>query len=100
MINTDDVRIAHFLPGRVRLKVAALRGNPTHAKRLSDAFAAVPGVRSIECNPLTGGILIHYDSSRIIQTDAAQVLASVMRRELPALDVVRVLQWLGAPPIE
>jgi hypothetical protein len=42
MPGADDVRIAHFLPGRVRIKAPALKGNPAQAETLSAAFAAVP----------------------------------------------------------
>lgn len=98
MTDPNDVRIVHFLPGRVRLKVAALKGNPDRARQLSAAFAAVPGVSRIECAPLTGSALIHYDIRRIVETDAAQSLATTLRREFPALDVVQVLKWLGASP--
>lgn len=97
MLDANDVRLVHFLPGRVRLKIAALKGNPVRARQLSDAFTGVPGVSHIECNTLTGSALIQYDPRRIVQSDAASALAAILRRELPGLDVERVLQWLGAP---
>lgn len=98
MLNADDVHIAHFLPGRVRIKAAALKGNPGQAEQLSAAFRAVPGVKSIDCNTLTGSALIQYDTRRIVEADAAQTLAKVLKQELPGLDVDEVLKWLGAPP--
>lgn len=100
MLDPDDVHIAHFIPGRVRIKVAAIKGNPDRARRLTEVFSGVPGVRSIDCNPLTGSALILYDTRRIAQSDAARALADVLRRELPGLDVALVLKWVGAPPLD
>ncbi len=99
MLNAADVRIAHFLPGRVRLKVAALKGDAALAGRLSAAFGAVPGVHAIECNTVTGSVLIRYDPRRIVEADAAGALSQVLRSELPGLDVAEVLRWLGARPV-
>jgi len=98
MLNADDVHIAHFLPGRVRIKAGALKGNPDQARQLTAAFTAVPGVKSIECNTLTGSALILYDTRRIAQPDAARALAAVLGRELPGLDLGQVFKWLGVPP--
>lgn len=98
MLNAADVHIAHFLPGRVRLKVAALKGDAALAGRLAEAFGTVPGVNAIECNTVTGSALIRYDPRRIVEADAAAALARVLRSELPGLDVAEVMRWLGAAP--
>lgn len=50
-------QIEHQLPGRVRLRVAAQRGNVTE---LGEQIAAAPGVRTVRTNPRTGSILIEH----------------------------------------
>jgi hypothetical protein len=94
MSNRDDVKIVHFLPGRVRLKVAAIKGNPGLAERLRAAFAQVPGVHDIEYNTLTGSVLIRYDSARLREQDAATRLRTALQEYLPGLDADEILVWL------
>jgi hypothetical protein len=91
-----DVKIAHFLPGRVRLKVAAAKNNPAYAGPVRDAFLAVPGIESIEVNSITGSVLIHYDSQRLLADDALAALTTVLRRQFPSLDTDEVQRWLKA----
>jgi hypothetical protein len=64
------LRIAHHIPGRVRLKldIAALtlpalhEGAGTHLKK---AFGAIPGVRDIQFNLLARSCIVEYDSASI-----------------------------------
>ncbi|MGQ9687067.1 MAG: HMA2 domain-containing protein [Thiobacillaceae bacterium] len=97
MTQGDEVRIVHALPGRVRLKVAAIKGKPGHAERLREVFAQVPGVQAIEYNTLTGSVLIRYDSRRLRAEDAAGRLRIVLQEHLPGLDVDAILNWLRGP---
>lgn len=64
------LRIAHQIPGRVRLKldIAALalpalrEGADTHLKQ---AFGTMPGVRDIQFNLLARSCIVEYDSASI-----------------------------------
>ncbi|MCS6786422.1 MAG: heavy-metal-associated domain-containing protein [Thiobacillaceae bacterium] len=91
------IDVVHFIPGRVRLRAAGLKGRPQLAQQLQAAFAAVPGVKSIEVNTLTGSVLITYDPRRILAEDGGERLRSVLREELPDLDAEQILRWLGGP---
>lgn len=97
MLKADDVQVAHFLPGRVRLKVPALRGRPAEAAALGMAFRSIPGVKTLEISTVTGSVLITYDVSTLAGEDAARRLRAVLREQLPGLDADQVLKWLGAP---
>ncbi|NWG87060.1 MAG: hypothetical protein HXY26_06035 [Hydrogenophilaceae bacterium] len=97
MLSADDVQIAHFLPGRVRLKVPALRGRAAEAEVLGSAFRSIPGVKSLEISTVTGSVLIIYDVSALAGQDASRQLKTVLQDHLPGLDADRVLKWLGAP---
>lgn len=97
MTDRDGVRIVHFLPGRVRLKVAAIKGNPRGAEHMRAAFAQVPGVQGIDYNTLTGSVLIRYDVERLRQPDAAAQLRTTLQEHLPELDADEVLHWLRGP---
>ncbi len=52
--------IEHRIPGRIRLRVRARRGDPAFFVRLEAALAAVPGVRNVRANPQTGSVLIEH----------------------------------------
>jgi hypothetical protein len=93
----SSVQVVHFLPGRVRLKVHAAKGNAAYIARVREAFLEVPGIRSLEANPITGSVLIIYDTGRITQTDAARALAKALGTHFPSLDIPSVLRWLNVP---
>lgn len=97
MSGGEGVRIVHFVPGRVRLKVAAIKGNADRAERMRTDFARIPGVLGIEYNTLTGSVLIHYDGRRLRQEDATVQLKTALREHLPGLDADEILHWLRGP---
>jgi hypothetical protein len=54
----------HHVPGRLRLKVAALRGNKTGAAELEQQLRAIDGVQEVRTSTTTGSIVIHYLPAR------------------------------------
>lgn len=59
-----DLQIAHQVPGRVRLKIPAGKGNPDLLKQISDTFSVIPGIEEVTVNPMTGSVVLHYDTDR------------------------------------
>jgi Heavy metal associated domain 2 len=59
-----NLHIAHQVPGRLRMKVAAGKGNPDLLKQISEVFGVLPGIEQITVNPATGSIVLHYDADR------------------------------------
>lgn len=55
----------HHTPGRLRVRSALLKRNEQKAGALRRHLELVNGVSSIECNVLTGSILIRYDTKQI-----------------------------------
>jgi hypothetical protein len=54
----------HFVPGRLRLKIRALR----HRRKAAEAeakVAAIPNVTTATANPLTGSLTINFDRQRL-----------------------------------
>ena len=75
-------RLVHALPGRMRAHLPAWtgRGQRTIESRLRQ----VPGVRSVQANPLTSNVLIGFDPA---VTDAQTIFTAVRTLELdPAHD--------------
>ena len=55
------VDIAHQVPGRVRMKVPAAKGNAELLQQIAQTFCVIPGIERITVNPATGSVVIHYD---------------------------------------
>jgi hypothetical protein len=60
-------RIEHSIRGRIRIKVPHGRVNPDILEVYRETFAGIPGTHSIETNPETGSIIIHYDPNRDVE---------------------------------
>ena len=58
-------RIAHSLPGRLRLTVPGLEYIQAERHELAHALAGIPGVRRARINVPTGGVLLEYDAKRL-----------------------------------
>jgi Heavy metal associated domain 2 len=68
-----EVYIHHHLPGRLRLRVPAGKGEERELREISSAIARSPGINQVEYNPITGSVLIqysrdHYRSLRALES--------------------------------
>jgi Heavy metal associated domain 2 len=59
-----NLKIEHQVPGRVRMKIPAGKGNPELLKQISEVFGVIPGIEEIAVNPTTGSVILHYDADR------------------------------------
>lgn len=57
-----NLKVEHQVPGRVRMKIPAGKGNAELLKQISDVFAVIPGIEDIVINPTTGSVIINYDT--------------------------------------
>lgn len=55
----------HHVPGRLRLRLAALKGDGSAVARACAAARAVPGVVDVTANGATGSLVIHYAPHRL-----------------------------------
>lgn len=95
-MNTDEVRVAHFQPGRVRLKVPAIRRHTPEAEAMATALRRIPGIKTIELNPVTASVLILYDIPTFAAESTRHVLRDVLKEHFPTLDAEQVLEHLAA----
>jgi cation transport ATPase len=66
------------VPGRVRWHAPALHRQPRRAAVIEDAVSMFSGVQAVRANPLTGSILVHFDSGLV----TIIALESAVRRAL------------------
>jgi hypothetical protein len=59
-----NLKIEHQVPGRVRMKIPAAKGNADLLKQISEIFGGIPGIEEITVNPTTGSVVLHYDTDR------------------------------------
>jgi Heavy metal associated domain 2 len=59
-----NLKIEHQVPGRVRMKIPAGKGNPDLLKQVSETFAVIPGIEHVTVNPTTGSVVLFYDVDR------------------------------------
>lgn len=77
----EGIVLRHALPGRVRLAIPALKGEPDLAREVQKQLAALPVVRRVEVSPVTGSVLVLYDPA-----DTAAI-AELGRLMIPGLDL-------------
>jgi Heavy metal associated domain 2 len=51
----------HHIPGRLRVRVGAVKRNVQNARALQMAIQDMCGVTSVDANLLTGSVLVRYD---------------------------------------
>ena len=55
--------IAHSIPGRLRVRVAGLKDNPSIADELREALATLGGIESMEIKPRSGSVVLYFHPS-------------------------------------
>ncbi len=58
------LRMEHQTLGRVRMKFSSAKGNPELLEEIGGKFAGIVGVESCEVNPITGSVVLLYDTRR------------------------------------
>jgi copper chaperone CopZ len=72
-----DSTYAHVLQGRLRIKVAGVKGSPEGAARVEAHLASIDGVFAVAANPMTGSVLVHYDPAAVRQGDIVEALRAL-----------------------
>lgn len=97
-MGTEEFRTVHTIPGRIRVKVGALKGNADLARELEERLAAEPGVRRAEANPMTGSLLVLYDSEAPAWRDYARALGDRLRAVAPGVEPTEIARRLAEVP--
>jgi len=57
----DIAELIHHIPGRMRLRIRAAKGNPGKLTAIERSLEGLSGVRLVEIKPTLGTIIIQYD---------------------------------------
>ena len=72
-----DSTYAHVLQGRLRIKVAGVKGSPEGAARVEARLASIDGVFAVAANPMTGSVLVQYDPATAQQGEIVEALRAL-----------------------
>jgi hypothetical protein len=90
----EGLKVVHALPGRVRLKVAKVKGNPAMAREAEEKLAKVPGIKQVEAKPGTGSLLIHYDTEPLFSLASMEIMSATLGELFPEVEAVTLTAWL------
>lgn len=94
MIKIEGVKIKSFLPGRLKLRIDDLEGEPQLAEALRAEIAEVDGIKHIETDAQAGTVLIKYDKKRVTSPESSQALFAALKRHFPNKDFSSIEKWL------
>src|SRR5690242_8166611 len=72
--SAENVRVLSVIPGRFRLHLADWTN--VSAERIEDCLRRINGVKSVQANPLTRNVLVHFDP---LVTDADTLMARLSK---------------------
>jgi len=82
------LQIAHQSAGRVRMKIAAAKGDPELLQKIGETFGVIPGIEHVSVNPVTGSIVLHYDTqSRLVNDKLVRSLMAQSHASMPGSEI-------------
>ncbi len=70
---TQDI---HHTPGRVRVRVPAVKRHATRAESVRRHLESLPGVDAVTVRPVTGSVTVHYDADALTMPEILDHLAA------------------------
>jgi copper chaperone CopZ len=64
----------HSIPGRLRVKIPAIKGHPEKAKTVQALLRDLDGIESIRANTVTGSVVVKYEPGRSLSEKIPSVL--------------------------
>lgn len=64
----------HKTPGRLRVKIPSLKGNPMQCQEVRSIFESTAGAAQVVTNALTGSVTITYNPMRISEGNILSLL--------------------------
>ena len=94
-MKADDIKILSYIPGRVRLRVKPIKGDRKLAEKAQREISAIPGIREVTINKLTGSVLLRYEKNMISNQESVDAVFATLSHLFPSLDIDKVREWLA-----
>ena len=75
------LELAHFIPGRIRVRSPQVKGNPLFAEEARQKLLTIEGMQDVTCSVRTGSVILRYDPQVLQPIDLLQ--AALMLGPLP-----------------
>jgi len=86
----NQVQLISNVPGRIRIRIPAVRKSPDTARRVEGVLKAQPWVHDVTANPVTGTVLVTYEkegvSPRFIEEIARLALTASLYESPKAIN--------------
>jgi hypothetical protein len=92
-METAAIKIMHAIPGRIRIKVAQPRENPTLAAQIQEHLASVSGVQKVEANTRTSSLILLYDAAALSSPEGFRVFTEPLAALFPELTLPDFAAW-------
>ena len=90
------IKVAHALPGRIRVKISRLKGDPAFGRELQERLSDVRGIQRVEVHPVTGSVLVLYAAEELDSLEALMSLAGSLAPLFPELNMSELQAWLDS----
>ncbi|HEY3366987.1 MAG TPA: HAD-IC family P-type ATPase [Symbiobacteriaceae bacterium] len=91
-----QVELAHYLPGRARLRLPGLRGRPRDLASIGQTLAAVPGAGRVQVSPGSASLVLTFDPHR---TSLHALLSRVPGLTMPGMAGLPEREAAAARPV-
>jgi hypothetical protein len=96
----QGVYVSHAIPGRIRIKLPNVKGNPALAAELERRLAAMYVVQWVEVSPLTGSVLLGYDPHMLGSLPTLKIDDPPVKEVLETLPVLAELVGINMQDID
>jgi hypothetical protein len=98
-MDLNGIKISSYIPGRIRLKAAQIKGDPALAGRITELFSAIQGINHVEVNPLTGSLLVLFNPGELRSPDSTRLLGEALHILAPQINTETINSWLQQLPL-
>jgi hypothetical protein len=98
-VDLNGIKITSYIPGRIRLKATPIKGDPEMAQKITELFSAIKGIQHVEANPLTGSLLVLFNSSDLRSPDSTRLLREALGILAPQISSEKINSWLKQLPL-
>jgi hypothetical protein len=89
-----EIKIVHAIPGRIRLKAAGFKANPSVEHAIQTRLQAVPGIKTVATNPLIGSVVVSFDPEAVMEPAALLTLSEMLTDLFPELDQSKLAEFM------
>jgi hypothetical protein len=92
-VKLEDIRLVHAIPGRIRLKLERIKGNPDQARDIESRLGTVRGIHRVGASSLTGSVVATFDPALLESLDFHFAVANALGIAASDLNPEYLAKW-------